>query len=98
MPRGIRLLAAVLALSALTAGAAHARPFHPRLDAAGVLDSLWHRLASRFVMVWAKAGGEMDPNGNTADGLTPPPDGEAGGQMDPNGVPGKAGGEMDPDG
>lgn len=89
MSSKIRCAAAALALLLLlSAGAAHARP--PAWGAV-TFEGFWQWVVSGWASLWAKEGGEMDP-----DGLVAPAD--EGSEMDPNGVPRKAGGDMDPNG
>jgi hypothetical protein len=91
MSSKIRCAAAALALLVLlSAGAAHARP--PAIPSVS-FESLWQWVASGWASLWAKEGGEMDPDGL----VTPPPPTDAGSDMDPNGIR-KEGGEMDPNG
>lgn len=64
MPRKIRSVVAALAvLAVLSGGAVHARPLAPAPAPAGFLEDLWQRLTSSLASLWAKAGGEMDPDG-----------------------------------
>jgi hypothetical protein len=82
MSSKIRCAAAALTLLLLlSAGAAHARPPGVARMPAVAFESLWQWVASGWASLWAKEGGEMDPNGLVA---SPPPT-EAGGEMDPDG-------------
>lgn len=93
MSSKIRCAAAALAfLLLLSAGAAHARPPGAARIPAVSFENLWQWVVSGWASLWAKEGGEMDP-----DGLAAPRLSDEGGDMDPNGVR-KAGSDMDPDG
>jgi hypothetical protein len=90
MSRILRPFVAVLALTALTAGAVHALPSAPRPEPPGLFDALrewaFARLLPGLESVWEKAGLEMDPNGAPRT-QTPDPGAttEEGCEMDPDG-------------
>jgi hypothetical protein len=82
MSSKIRCAAAALALLLLlSAGAAHARPPGIAKIPAVSFESLWQRVVSGWASLWAKEGGEMDPDGL----VNPRPATDEGGDMDPDG-------------
>jgi hypothetical protein len=81
MSSKIRCAAAALALLLLlSAGAAHARPSGTVRVSAVSFEGLWQWVVSGWASLWAKAGGEMDP-----DGLVAPRVSDEGSDMDPDG-------------
>lgn len=90
MSRSIRSIVVVLALTAFTAGAAHALPPAPRPEPPGLFDALrewaFTRLLPGLESLWEKEGAEMDPNGAPrTQTLDPGATTEEGCEMDPDG-------------
>jgi hypothetical protein len=97
IPRNVRSVALGLALLVLMSGAVQARPLAAHPAPVSYLQAVWQWVMS-YAPAWAKAGGEMDPDGYTLkagsdmdpDGArrtlaAPRPSPDAGGEMDPNG-------------
>jgi hypothetical protein len=81
MSSKIRCAAALVLLLLLSAGAVHARPSGTARVPAASMEGLWQWVVSGWASLWAKEGGDMDPDGL----VTHLPPTEAGGDMDPNG-------------
>jgi hypothetical protein len=95
--RNVRSVALTLALLVLMSGAVQARPLAAHPAPVSYLQAVWQWVMS-YAPAWAKAGGDMDPDGYTL---------KAGSEMDPNGarrtplappLTPNAGSQLDPNG